>query len=382
MDISIIGGGPIGCYLGFLLAKQKTKNSKIDSITIFEEHKDIGKPVQCTGIISKNLFDIIPKKHAAKFIINEIKGTIIHSRNEKLELRTNKVQAVVVDRTKMDNWFAEQARKAGVKIRTNHKLKTIKEIKGKNKIKNKSRNNYALFLENNGKMIPHNTDIIIGADGPQSTVAKNTGLWQDRKFLVGIQARVKGNFDPTVCQLFLGTVCPDFFAWIVPESSNIARIGLATKKNPNARFKRFLRQLSKKIKIIEMQGGLIPLYENIKVQKNNVFLVGDAALQVKQTTGGGIVMGLLAAECLVKSFISKAQYKDLLQRKISNDLELTKKLRDKMNKFSDKKYDALIRTMNKPKNKKLLQQHGDMDFPTKFAFKLFIRNPQLLRFLF
>ena len=51
--ISIIGGGPIGAYTAYLLAKAG------EQVRIFEEHNKIGKPVQCAGIVSKNLFKVL-----------------------------------------------------------------------------------------------------------------------------------------------------------------------------------------------------------------------------------------------------------------------------------------------------------------------------------
>ncbi|MBW3013904.1 NAD(P)-binding protein, partial [Candidatus Woesearchaeota archaeon] len=63
--VAIIGGGPVGCHTGKLLAKAGF------DVHIFEEHKEIGKPVQCTGIISKNLKQIIP---VDKFLINKVTG--------------------------------------------------------------------------------------------------------------------------------------------------------------------------------------------------------------------------------------------------------------------------------------------------------------------
>ena len=56
--IAIIGAGPIGSYAAYMLAKKG-----ID-VNVYEEHKVIGKPVQCTGIVSSefsNIFDIDKK---------------------------------------------------------------------------------------------------------------------------------------------------------------------------------------------------------------------------------------------------------------------------------------------------------------------------------
>ena len=44
--ITIVGAGPAGSYLAYLLAKQGEK------VIVLEEHSAVGSPVQCTGIVT------------------------------------------------------------------------------------------------------------------------------------------------------------------------------------------------------------------------------------------------------------------------------------------------------------------------------------------
>ena len=57
---------------------------------------------------------------------------------------------------------------------------------------------------------------------------------------------------------------------------------------------------------INQQGGIIPIDIKNKVAFDNILLVGDSACQVKATTGGGIIMLLIAnkyaANCILKCF--------------------------------------------------------------------------------
>ncbi|TFG00409.1 MAG: hypothetical protein EU542_08085, partial [Promethearchaeota archaeon] len=52
-DICIIGASIAGNYLTFLLSDSKLR------IAIIEEHKLIGHPFQCAGIVSKKLAHLI-----------------------------------------------------------------------------------------------------------------------------------------------------------------------------------------------------------------------------------------------------------------------------------------------------------------------------------
>ena len=48
MEIIIIGAGPIGCYAGYLLAKEGYE------VDIYENHSHIGSPIQCTGLLTSD----------------------------------------------------------------------------------------------------------------------------------------------------------------------------------------------------------------------------------------------------------------------------------------------------------------------------------------
>ncbi|MFC1723578.1 geranylgeranyl reductase, partial [Nanoarchaeota archaeon] len=61
--IAIVGGGPVGNYCAELL-------SGIADVEVFEEHKIVGEPVQCTGIVTKDFFDIVKNKG---FVVNKLK---------------------------------------------------------------------------------------------------------------------------------------------------------------------------------------------------------------------------------------------------------------------------------------------------------------------
>ena len=60
--IVIIGAGPVGCYAAYLLAKKGKK------VAVFEEHKKIGRPVHCTGIVTSSFGKIFDIKK--EFLVN------------------------------------------------------------------------------------------------------------------------------------------------------------------------------------------------------------------------------------------------------------------------------------------------------------------------
>ncbi|MBW2974172.1 NAD(P)/FAD-dependent oxidoreductase [Candidatus Woesearchaeota archaeon] len=355
--ISVIGAGPAGCYSAYLLAKAGK------DVSLFEEHKEIGSPVQCTGLVTSPINNILKLKKG--IIINEIdKVKIFSSEKNFLGLKL-KDKNLILDRKKFDSHLADLAVSMGAKIFLNYKFISCE----KNIIK---------IRYNNEKEAAIRTDNLIGADGPLSQVAKLSGMIKQRKFLTGIQATAKLKNDN--CIEFYPSI--GAFAWVVPENSETCRVGVASYNNPKDDFTGLLKlkKISSK-DIIEKQGGLIPVYDpRLKTKKDNIYLVGDAAAQVKATTGGGIIQSLKAAQALADSIINNRDYEKEWKKEIGKDLLLHLRMRNIMNRFREKDWSRLIKMFKKDRTKRIIESF-DRDYPTRFAYKLLLSEPRMLYFL-
>ena len=333
--VIIIGGGGAGLYFAW---KYKEKNPKEETILV-EEHTEIGKPVQCTGILTDDIKKLLPPEDIEKFTLNEITQTEVYSPNEKVCLKIKK--DIIISNVGLIKYLHRKATKAGVIMLDGHKYmgnegKTVR-------IKDISTQ----------KIKEYKTDKLVGADGPSSNVAKNNGIYKDRKFLTGVQARVKlQGFDKTKIDFYpyIGE-----YAWFTPESDDVARIGLAAERNARLLFDEFIKKYPGQI--LEMQGGPIPLHKpGIKVMKKTkgftVALLGDAALQIKNTTGGGIIPGMKAAKILAQDFNNYKKNLKGLNRELYIHYIINKMLK----KYSAKDWDRLIRKTNTNGVKKTLQE--------------------------
>jgi len=352
--IAIVGAGPVGCYLGHLLAKHDK------DVIIYEEHAAIGKPMQCTGLVTKEITKFIKLKK--KFLVNRLNTAKICSYNNDVEIN---IDEYVLDRVKFDRHLADLAAKSGAKIVLGAKVIDI----GKNNI----------LIKNKKGNIRVKADIIIGADGPNSIVAKKINNFKNKSY-IGLQARIKGNFKPNKYITYFGKTCPGFFAWIVPESKKTARVGLACKKEVKTYFDRFLKSLNLNNKdIIDRNAGLIPVYEKkLKIEEGNIYLVGDAAGQVKATTGGGLIFGLKAAKVLADCIINKKRYSKAL-KKINKNLSIHLMIRNLLNKFDDKDFSYLIKLVKGKKVKNVLKK-SSREYPSKLMLKLLLNQPKFLLF--
>ncbi|MBI2548092.1 NAD(P)/FAD-dependent oxidoreductase [Candidatus Woesearchaeota archaeon] len=342
--IAVIGAGPAGCHYA----------SKVDAdVTIFEEHKRVGYPVACTGIVTNSIYRNVslPKDlevsriHTFRLVSPNGKSVDIHLDKEN----------IVMDRAKFDQWLMEKALDNGAKLLTGHKFLGYKDgykKDGKTVIKT-SQGNFT-------------TEMVVGADGPKSTVAKTAGLYGKRQFLSGLQARARYHGEMGVTEVHLGK---GEFAWVVPEDEHVARVGVIGTKVAGA-----YKTLLKGCKILEDQSGIVPLYNpKQRLRKKNVFLIGDAATQVKATTYGGIIYGLVAGSYLAEN---PETYEKRFNEKLGKDLWISLKMRQAMNTMTTKQCDELVRIFNNESTKAIIEKH-DRDFPSKFILQLLMKETKL-----
>jgi geranylgeranyl reductase family protein len=340
--VTIIGAGPTGCYAAYLLAKQGKR------VKVYEEHSKIGEPVQCTGITTSSLNDII--KLPDDVVVNEVDTARIYApNNEFVEVKLRN-KNIIIDRARFDQHLAEMAKKEGAKFHLKKRIGNPKHLK---------------------------SDYLIGADGPNSAVAKSFGMFGKRRFWIGIQVRVKLDNDNAVeFYPYVGV-----FAWVVPENKEVVRLGMLVERSSSFMFNRFLENRTQgKGLVLEKQGGIVPVYNpSVRTQYKNIYLVGDAACQVKATTGGGIIQGLMAAEALADSIKKKMSYEREWRKRIGRELWLHLKMREIMSRFRYDDYNKLVGLCNQDKVRRVLEKH-DRDYPSKLLFHMLLREPRFLWF--
>src|SRR5208337_5071812 len=105
----------------------------------------------------------------------------------------------------------------------------------------------------------------------------------------------------------------------------------------------------------------------------DIFLIGDAATQVKATTYGGIIYGLLAARYLAQD---KDGYERVTNAKLGRDLWISLRMRDFMNAMTEAQANELIDIFEKERNKQIVARH-DRDFPSRFIVRLLMKETKL-----
>lgn len=370
-QVTVIGGGSAGLRLARKLAERKV------SVTVLEDHKEIGIPEHCSGLISaKNTkelgFDI------SQSLTNNIKGAKLFSpNNTQLRIESKKTVAHVVNRSKFDQTLYEEAMKAGAKVKLNN---SVMSIRGN-----------TIFTQINGRGGIEKSKLIVAADGVNSKLRKQTGFEQKTNdFIHSYQVKASGHFDPDFVELYFGEkFAPHFFAWIIPENESTAKVGIGCKMglNPVYAFNQFLKEKQINIHVKEGNSFLIPCSPPIKtLYKENLILLGDSAYMTKSTTGGGITMNCKAADILsgvIDDHLNKNVSLDAYHERmkpIFNELKLHWKIHQFQIGINDSEMNRFFLKLKDVGMEEFLSKEGDMDEPTQFIGKL-SQNPRMISLL-
>jgi len=392
-DAIVVGGGSCGSFAALNLAKSGA------NVTVFEEHGEIGVPSHCTGHLSiKGLKQLGLHPLPSKIIENNFRGAIFHSpKGNEISVRFSMPVTCVVNRPLFDKYIAEKAVEAGARYCLNSRVESLIVedyfIKGVNLVQSGKTEEKAF-----GK-------IVVDVEGMASKILGMTSLQGfNRRMLVnGVQAEVENikDAEPDVVEVFLGRdYAPGFYAWLVPKRDGRAKVGLAAKNgNPKELLKRIMLKhpaASKKLRTAKILktafhpltlGGPIP-----KNYSNGFLVVGDAASQVKPTTGGGVIFGMTCAriaaevahEALVKNDFSStflSTYQKRCEETLDFDMNVMLRIRKMLDIMTDKKVDDAIVFCKKLKLDETLQSFKDLDFQGQSLIKL-LRSPRMLTSLF
>jgi digeranylgeranylglycerophospholipid reductase len=388
VDVLVVGGGPVGCYAASQIAKRG------HSVRIVEEHAEVGRPIQCGGCITPRVFDLPDADFRATrgVVINELRGANALSPNgTTLSFKAKDTRAYVVNRSAFDKAFARLALKNGAEMALGTRAEAANV--GPEGVE-------VSLAHSDGTKETAHAKLLIGADGVQSQVARWFNLSHPEKLVPSIELQCAGlHLDPESVELFAGEkIAPGFFAWIIPygEDSGLVGLGIDGRRgvaldylNSLLNADWFVKRYGK-AQELEYVLSAIPFGLLKRTFADRVMIVGDAAAQVKQTTGGGLYMGLASAghcaqaahEALDSGDCSKAALKDYQEawvNDIGSELRRAQFLHRMMIAMKDKQIDLAIEVLNDPDFKELIVKHGDIDFPSKLAKIALRKSPKLLR---
>jgi geranylgeranyl reductase family protein len=386
-DTVVVGAGPTGSFSASYAAKLGAQ------VSIYEEHTESGTPPHCTGHISLAGLKQLDLRLPKKVFENEIKSAIFYSpSNCKFPVRFSIPVTCVINRTQFDQYLRDKAVEAGVQILYNRRVTSL--LIKRNRV-------LGIEVKTPKKTEKIRSQVVINAEGVSSTLLKHANLpsLNSQRTVNGIEAEVDRINDSEIdsVEVFLTRVfAPGLYAWIVPRKDGTAKIGLGTERgHPLECLQKFIshnpiaRHRLKGSHITQLVYHPIPLGGPIsQTVHKGLLIVGDAASHVKPTTGGGIIMGLMAAKIAGKVAASAIQekspdtqhllsYERLWKKKIGFDMTIMKHLRRLLNSLSDRKLDQLITISRQLKLDESLKEAKNIDFQGSSLIRL-IRHPRFL----
>lgn len=365
--MAVIGAGPAGSMAAKYAAKSGAR------VILLEEHAAVGWPVECAGLLGAGA---MAESELARgpFIQRGMSGAAIYSPGGScLYFKARTSKAWVVDRRLFDRALARDALREGAELRLRSYVRKMRSDEG-----------LCTLTFAGGEEI--RARIVISAEGVRARLARQWGIKPPEIILSG--AQVEAPFaveDPESVEVHLGQA-PGLFAWVVPTGEETARIGLCARERGCDHLRAFLKSepIRKRIRgsaaVINV-GGL-PLGPAAVTAVAGLLAVGDAAAQVKPTSGGGIYPGLVAAKIAGGVAAAAAmegdssakrlsEYDRLWRAKLGRELEIGMRANRMLNKMSHAELDGVVGYLaGKPRLIKAIEEHGDIDRPSHLMARM------------
>jgi len=366
-DVHVVGAGPAGSIAAISALRSNS------SVLVSEDHARSGFPRNCSGLMSKDgLESLRGFVDYRPFVQNSIKGADIYLGGERFSVRRSEPVAYVCDRAGFDEALAQNAAQEGAVMRYNERIDAISKLR---------------------------SDNVIGADGPMSFVARTFRFPKIAKHVATLQAELPyksdghahanehaDDSDPSVIEMHVSNALfPGFFAWVIPHDESTAEFG-AGVLSPHRAAPAWNNLL--KLKGInpstapKPRGFVIPLRPRartaMKHNRRNVLLAGDAAGQVKCTTGGGVVFGGNCAAIAGRLATNPAAYEIEWRARYGPDIVIHGLIQDYISSCPDARLAGLCRRIKRLNIDDYLSRHGHMDRPTRMvglgAISYFLKN--------
>ncbi|NWF77653.1 MAG: NAD(P)/FAD-dependent oxidoreductase [Chloroflexi bacterium] len=285
-DVIIVGAGPAGSYIAYELA------SRGHNVGVFEQRSVLETNTCCTGIISTECFCSL--ELSPELVLTKVNSAKFFPPSGKyLRLQTENVQAYVVNRLLLDKALASKAQSQGAQYF--YSSPVIDVIPGKDSIQVEALCSRASEI--------FSARAVVLANGFRPKLPKKLGLGKIKSFLIGAQAEVEAKDVGELEVYFSQKIAPGGFAWLVPTcvgtSPNKAYVGLLATSQAKLHLQKFLNNLFSQSKItsreVKIEQKAIPVGTLARSYRDRILVIGDAAGQVKPTTGGGIYFGHLGA---------------------------------------------------------------------------------------
>ena len=362
-DVAIIGGSAAGFFTGSLLAQKGLP------VRIFEASDSIN-PCPRTLIVTSHISDLTGSLGEGT-VINKIRHYELFADGRFAKISLQRPD-LVIERSELIRRLAGRAQASGAEILTGRHFLGFKP--------NEKRLSFAVSSNGDGELVEESTDILIGADGAFSKVARSAGCPKQATVpLFQAVVRLPRDMPSDATRVWFIPEDTPYFYWLIPCSPTHGVLGLITEEEGRGQrsLTRFLER--KNLVPSEIQSARIPLYTgecpiHRRIGQSHVYLVGDAAGHVKVSTVGGLVTGFRGALGVTEAILNGGSSRQF--RSLRLELNLHQLIRKVLNRFTQADYVKLLDLLT-PSVKHSLGLFN-RDETGKLLLNVLLRKPHLL----
>ena len=359
-EVIVVGGSAAG----FSTATHLANGGK--AVRVLESRPDLD-PVNRTLIVTDHFRGQVNGAGSAS-IVNEIRRLELFTDGRSATISLKRPD-LIIERSRLIRALRAEAEAAGARIEYNTRFLGL------------APNGSGLRVEADraGRRVELDARSLVGADGAVSRVARAAG-WPPVETVPLVQALVRLPKDcprDTTRIWFIPDDTP-YFYWLIPESPERAALGVIGEQGRDTKraFDRFLEK--KGFEPLEWQGARIPVYRQWvpirrTVGNGEVYLVGDAAAQVKVTTIGGIVTGLRGARGVADAILGNSRSE---LRALRRELATHWLIRRALHYFRQEEYRQMVDILNVSTRESLAEINRDE--ATRLLWNVVRRQPRLV----
>jgi len=359
-EVVVVGGSAAGLHTAANVARGGLQVHVLESRPTLD-------PEPRTLIVT-NHFRSQVNGSAGASILNEIRRFELFTDGRSATVSL-KQPDLIVERSRLIRSLAEEAGAAGARFEYDTRFLGLSP----------NGNGLHVDVDRAGRRERLHADCVVGADGAVSRVARAAG-WPPAETVPLVQAVIKLPKDcprDTTRVWFVPDDTP-YFYWLIPESDERAALGVIGEHGRDTKrcFDRFLGK--KGFEPLEWQGARIPVYKKWvpvqrKVGQSEVYLVGDAAAQVKVSTIGGIVTGFSGAKGVADAILNRGRGELLALRR---ELGTHWLIRRALHHFQQQDYCDLVDMLNDSTRESLGEINRDES--TRLLWTVLRKQPKLV----
>lgn len=306
---------------------------------------------------------------AAQVIVNEIRRFELFTDGRSAQVALSRPD-LIIERSRLVPVLARKAQQAGARLSFDTRFLGLSP----------NGTGLRVEVESAGRREELRTDSLVGADGASSRVARSAG-WPPIETVPLVQAivRLPKDHPPDATRVWFVPDDTPYFYWLIPESADRGALGIIGEDGRDTMkcLARFLEK--KRLEPLEWQGARIPVYRGWvpvrrRVGHGEVYVVGDAAAQVKVSTVGGIVTGLRGALGVAQAILRKGWNRELVA--LRRELGTHWLIRRALHHFQQPDYSRLVDLLDASTRESLGEINRDE--ATRLLWNVVRRQPRLV----